>query len=362
MPSGLTRLEITSFRNIGHCAIAPHPRLNVLVGANASGKTSFLEAIHYLALGRSFRTANNKPLIRIGDGETVLFAELAGGASAGLSRSRKNELERKLNGKPIRGWEGIARELPVQLLDTTSFSLLTEGPKVRRRFLDWGVFHVEHSFLSAWRRTHKALRHRNALLKQPGKLDPRQLSAWEEELVAGAGQITDSRERYFELARIAFKKALMALSPPLADAVDLHFHAGWNREHELAALLRKCRENDRAQGGTRHGPHRADLVVRAGGERAVEVLSRGQQKLVVTALKIAQGELFFDSQPQRPIYLVDDLAAELDEPNLEKVFQLLQSLGAQLFVTCVSLKAIEPVLANASRHHLFHVEHGTITA
>ncbi len=359
---GLTRLQITSFRNIGHCAISPHPRLNVLVGPNASGKTSFLEAIHYLALGRSFRTTNNKPLIRVGDGETVLFAELAGGASAGLRRSRKNELERKLNGKPIRGWEGIARELPVQLLDTSSFSLLTEGPKVRRRFLDWGVFHVEHSFLSAWRRTHKALMHRNALLRQPGKLDQQQLSAWEEELVAAALQITDSRKRYFELLRIAFKKALVALNPALADSMDLHFHAGWNREHELAALLRKGRENDRAQGGTRHGPQRADLLVRANTEKAVEVLSRGQQKLVVTALKIAQGELFFDFRPQRPIYLVDDLAAELDEPNLNKVFQLLQSLGAQLFVTCVSLKVLESALSDASRHRLFHVEHGTITA
>jgi len=359
---GLTRLEITSFRNIGHCAIAPHPRLNVLVGANASGKTSFLEAIHYLALGRSFRISNNKPLIRIGDGETVLFAELAGGASVGLRRSRKGELALKLNGKPIRGWEGIARELPAQLLDTTSFSLLNEGPRVRRRFLDWGVFHVEHSFLPAWRRTRKALMHRNALLKQPGKLDPRQLSAWEEELVAGALQITDSRKRYFELLQVAFKKALTVLSPALADAVDLHFHAGWNREHDLAALLRKGRENDRAQGGTRHGPHRAELLVRADTEKAVEVLSRGQQKLVVTALKIAQGELFFESRSQRPIYLVDDLAAELDESNLEKVFQLLQSLDAQLFVTCVSRKALESALSDAPRHRLFHVEHGTITA
>ena len=357
----LTRLEIHSFRNISHCAISPDPELNVIVGANASGKTSLLEAIHYLALGRSFRSSHFKPLIQSDQAETILFGELSSGASAGLRKSRKGEQQIKLNGKAVRGWESIAREMPVQLLDTTSFSLLTEGPKLRRRFIDWGVFHVEHAFLPAWRRAHKALLHRNSLLRQPGKPDVDQLSAWEEELVAGALQITALREAYCQRLLTAFSRALHTLDEHLGEAVALQFHAGWNREHELAGLLKANRESDQAQGSTRHGPHRADLFVRSGNHRAVDVLSRGQQKLVVSALKVAQGELFFETREQRPIYLIDDLAAELDERNRKGVFDLLQSLGAQLFVTCVNRKALGSSFSDPMPGSLFHVEHGTIT-
>ncbi|MXZ33169.1 MAG: DNA replication and repair protein RecF, partial [Gammaproteobacteria bacterium] len=180
----------------------------MLAGPNASGKTSFLEAIHYLALGRSFRTSSVKPLIRIGDDETVLFTELSGGTKIGLHRTRKGDQQLKSNGLVQRSWEGVAREIPIQLLDATSFSLLNEGPRLRRRFLDWGVFHVEQQFLPAWRRTRKSIMHRNALLKRAGRMDEEQLAAWKEELVSGAMEITGSRERYFLRLQEAFSRAL----------------------------------------------------------------------------------------------------------------------------------------------------------
>ena len=359
---GLAKLEITSFRNIERCSLSPHPELNVLVGPNASGKTSFLEAIHYLALGRSFRTSSVKPLIRNGDDETVLFAELSGGAKIGLRKRRKGDHQLKSNGSLRRSWEGVAREMPIQLLDATSFSLLNEGPRLRRRFLDWGVFHVEQRFLTAWRRTRKSIMHRNALLKRAGAMDEKQLAFWEAELVAGAIEISGSRERYFLRLQAAFGKALSMLSEELGGSANLHFNAGWNREHDLGRLLYENRGTDRNHGATRHGPHRADILVKIGGDRAIDVSSRGQQKLIVSALKIAQGELFFETREQRPIYLVDDLAAELDGGNRERVFNLLCSLGAQLFITCVALDALGPSLPDTGSRSLFHVEHGTITA
>ena len=358
---GLARLEIDSFRNIRHCALSPHPELNILAGPNASGKTSFLEAIYYLALGRSFRASSVKPLIRMDADETVLFAELLGGAKTGLRKTRKGEQQLKLNGESLGSWERVARELPVQLLDATSFSLLNEGPRMRRRFLDWGVFHVEQWFLSAWRRTRKSVMQRNALLKQSGAVDEKQLSAWEEELASGAEQVTRAREEYFQRLEKTFASVLSKLSGELGDTVNLQFHAGWNRERELGQLLFETREIDKNHGATRYGPHRADILVNAANDKAINILSRGQQKLVVSALKIAQGELFFETRQQRPIYLVDDLAAELDERNRENVFQLLQSLGGQMFVTCAAAEALESGLPEAGARSLFHVEHGTIT-
>ena len=360
--AGLARLEITSFRNVKHCALCPHPELNVLAGPNASGKTSFLEAIHYLALGRSFRTSSVKPLIRAGDSETVLFAELAGGANAGLRKARSGDQQLKFNGDALRSWESVAREIPVQLLDATSFSLLNDGPKLRRRFLDWGVFHVEQQFLAAWRRTRKSILQRNALLKQGSGDDEKQLSFWERELVSGASEISSSREQYFQRLQKAFAAALSNLSEELSDSINLHFYPGWNPEHELGRLLYENREIDKKYGATRHGPHRADVLVKVANDKAIDLLSRGQQKLIVSALKIAQGALFFETREQRPIYLVDDLAAELDHKNRENVFRLLRSLGGQLFVTCVAVEALESCLPEPGAGSLFHVEHGTIKA
>lgn len=334
----------------------------MLAGANASGKTSFLEAIHYLALGRSFRTSSVKPLIRTDDSEAVLFAELTGGLTAGLQKPRRGDHLLKLGGQPLRSWENVAREMPVQLLDATSFSLLNEGPRLRRRFLDWGVFHVEHRFLSAWRRTRRAISHRNVLLKRAGGPDEGEIAPWEQELVAGALEITESRKRYFDRLQRSFQAALTKLDSGLGESVNLHFHAGWNQEHELAQILQENREGDRNHGMTRHGPHRADILIRTDNDKAIDVLSRGQQKLVVSALKVAQGQLFFETREQRPIYLIDDLAAELDGNNREKVFLLLRSLGAQLFVTCVDMDSLRSCLPEAPGMRLFHVEHGTITA
>ncbi len=360
--AGLAKLEISSFRNIKHCVLAPHPEINLLAGPNASGKTSFLEAIHYLAQGRSFRASGVKPLIRVGDHEMVLYAETAGGSKSGLRKTRAGDQTLKLDGKALRSWENIAREIPVQLLDATSFSLLTEGPSLRRRFLDWGVFHVEQRFLADWRRARKALMHRNALLKTPGDIDKEQIRIWEEEFAAAAVRVTDAREQYFQRLRGTFSTALHSLDEELGDAVGLHFQAGWNRDHELARLLFESRESDRSHGATRPGPHRADMLVKVGGDRAINILSRGQQKLVVSALKVAQGEQFFAIRQQRPIYLVDDLAAELDGDNRVKVFGLLRSLGAQLFVTGVDAGMIDSWLSEGMGRSLFHVEHGRITA
>ena len=251
---GLASLEIASFRNIQHCALSPHPELNILCGPNASGKTSFLEAIHYLALGRSFRTPRAKALIKAGEAQTLLLAQLLGGAKVGLQKSRNGDQQLKLNGETVSGWERVAREIPVQLLDATTFSLLNEGPRLRRRFLDWGVFHVEQQFLPAWRRARKSVMQRNALLKQSGKPDEKQLEFWEAELASGAELVTRSREAYFQRLEQAFCSALGKLSGQLGSSVSLHFQAGWNTSQDLGKLLFDGRENDKRLGVTRHGP------------------------------------------------------------------------------------------------------------
>ena len=173
----------------------------------------------------------------------------------------------------------------------------------------------------------------------------------------------ESRDRYAERLQQAFKLALAKLNASLADEISLHFFSGWNREHDLAALLRDNRENDRSQGNTRHGTAPGGPPGEVGFRQGRGGAFQGPAEArLLPHSRSPQGELYFETSAQRPIYLIDDLAAELDDHNRVKIFELLQSLGAQLFVTCVALEALASCLPETSRRTVFHVEHGTITA
>ena len=180
--SRVEKLTVTGLRNLVDVAIDVSPRLNIFHGENGSGKTSLLEGIHLLSSGRSFRSAKLDPLITHGKDEAVIFSKLTDGLRIGLSKSRRRRHLLRLQDETQKNWESVARSLPLQIIDSTAFQLLEGGPKARRRFLDWGVFHVEHSFLTAWRDSRKCLANRNALLKAP-RLDRPQLEAWGWEFV-----------------------------------------------------------------------------------------------------------------------------------------------------------------------------------
>jgi len=152
-----------------------------------------------------------------------------------------------------------------------------------------------------------------------------------------------------------------ALGGSHADQLKIEYNRGWDAELGLDSALASNRAIDSKYGVTQSGPHRAELQLRVEGGKAVDILSRGQQKVLVCALKIAQGALLSDSQGQRCIFLVDDLPAELDSENRSAVLKQLQQLGGQTFLTCVDLSAIEKCLNTGAQVAKFHVERGTIT-
>ena len=146
------------------------------------------------------------------------------------------------------------------------------------------------------------------------------------------------------------------------EALSLEYNRGWDSKIELAEVLQSARHQDLKYGATQNGPHRADIVVKVGQSPAMDVLSRGQQKVLVSALKIAQGSLYADAIQDRCIYLVDDLPAELDKENRAKILENLLALDSQLFVTCVELNSVKDCLQTPPAMSTFHVERGTITA
>ena len=360
--SALSLFRIGSVRNILVAELEPHPKLNLIHGENGSGKTSILEAMHLLSSGRSFRTSKTISLINHEATELSIYAQDSADRRIGLAKPRRQNPQLKLDLESQKNWDFVARLLPVQVLDASSFLLLEGGPKSRRRFLDWGVFHVEHSFLNHWRVTRKCIANRNQLLKAQ-RLDEQQLQAWDMELCQAAAVVDLARERYFHNFLPAFNEIYQSLAAENAiEALSLEYNRGWDSKIELAEVLQSARHQDLKYGATQNGPHRADIVVKVGQSPAMDVLSRGQQKVLVSALKIAQGSLYADAIQDRCIYLVDDLPAELDKENRAKILENLLALDSQLFVTCVELNSVKDCLQTLPAMSTFHVERGTITA
>jgi DNA replication and repair protein RecF len=362
----LSRLDITAVRNLRTVTMRELAETNIYFGENGSGKTSVLESIYLLGLARSFRSGPIKSLISHGEKACTVYGEIDRAASGapltlGVSRDREGGLQAKVSGTAVHSRSELAESLPLQVINAESFNLLVGSPGHRRRFLDWGVFHVEHAFYTNWQRFQRALKQRNSLLRH-GKISDQELLPWNRELVETGELIDRYRRQYFELLEPAFETLMSRLSPDIKGLV-LRYRRGWDRNNELQGVLEAGFKSDCQQGYTHAGPQRADLRVVIDGHNAADVLSRGQQKLVVCALKLAQGQLLGSSQRDSCIYLVDDLPAELDRNHCRLVAEVLAELQAQVFVTCVQKREIAEVWPNTVQKGgaMFHVEHGRVT-
>ena len=357
----LHRLNVTALRNLHAVTLFPSPRINILSGENGSGKTSLLEAIHMLGLARSFRSTRLQPVIQFDHESLTVFGELnanSGVRSLGVSRSRNGEPQIRIDGQPVRSSAQLALALPVQLINPDSFRLLEGNPRVRRQFLDWGVFHVEPRFFIAWQRLQRSLRQRNSWLRH-GTIDAVAEASWSRELTQASDEIDTFRRNYI----LALKPLFEATLAKLLDLPNLvlSYYRGWDKDRTLAEVLQNSLSRDQQLGYTQAGPQRADLRLRVGTFNAVDVLSRGQQKLVVCALKIAQGHLVNQYRTGECVYLVDDLPSELDETHRQALCGLLEDLNCQVFITCVDNKILEKCWCADTPVTMFHVEHGSIS-
>ncbi len=332
----LLTLETERFRNLRQLRLACAAQLNLVLGDNASGKTSLLEAIYFLGRAKSFRAGRTAELVQHGEKgfRVVGMVGEGDGRRVPLGVQREGEvLEVRIAGQAARSLAELAQALPLLLLTPDSHRLLDAGPRHRRRFLDWGLFQADARFIVRWRRYEAALHQRNAALRQSGVL--RTIVAWEEELAHAATALDAARRGFCTELEGALAPHLVALLGPVA--VTLDYRRGWHHERELAEVLAEGREIDRRFGHTRSGPHRADFVVRLDSRPSTEALSRGQHKLLVTALVLAQAELYRRHRDAACTLLVDDLPAELDRTHRGRVMRRLAEVGAQVFVT-----AIEP--------------------
>jgi DNA replication and repair protein RecF len=241
---------------------------------------------------------------------------------------RRDGVRARIAAAPAKSLAELALALPVQIIDPEVHKLIEDGPYRRRRFLDWGVFHVEPGFIDTWQGYQQILRQRNAALKSKR---PRQTAAaWDKELIRYADALTSARQRYVE--RLMIPAAALAASL-LGQELRLGYRSGWSKERSLADALEQSWPLDLERGSTQVGPHRAELVVDVQGLAAKDHISRGQQKLLAAALLIAQIKLFPADAPVRPTLLLDDPAAELDQEHLRALIAEVSGQGIQLIVT-----------------------------
>ncbi len=352
----LVRLEISCLRNLRQVSLEPGPVINIFHGLNGSGKTSLLEAVHLLGLGRSFRTLKARRLVQDDELEATIFGRTAAGHSLGIGKMSSGESVVRINGAPAGSLAVLASHLPLQLFDPSSLSIMDGPSQPRRQLLDWGTFHVEHSFHGCWSRAQRALQQRNSLLKA-AKISPMELQVWEREFAEAALPLHLARQAFVESWLPWLAAALTRLLPDIP--LDVDYQPGWNTQELLVDLLAQSRDRDRERGFTQIGPHRADLKIRTQGVAVDERLSRGQLKLVACALKLSMVQRLMQ-EGMRPLLLLDDLASELDAVSRQKVCQWIGEMQVQTLMTCIEPSQLKDVWGGIPLK-LFHVEHGCVS-
>ena len=344
----------THFRCLESVELALGPRFNLISGANASGKTSLLEALAYLGRGKSFRGASTTNLTQHGKEDFVLFGELEraeGKINIGVRNGREG-LEVRVGGESASGAAALAEALPLQVIDPEVHNLIAGGPELRRRFLDWIAFHVEHDHLMIWRRFRRALKQRNAALK--AKSTEAAIRSWNAEFVELAVQLDDSRRRVLELTSDSLEEHGQAL---LQTDLAFEYQQGWSREKSLEAALESGIERELQMGSTQSGPHRADIKVSYDERQARKLVSRGQQKLLASAMILAATQTAQAALEKPLLLLLDDPAAELDGDSIARLMAAVSALGCQVVATSLEPEALvfpeEPVM--------FHVEQGVVS-
>jgi DNA replication and repair protein RecF len=350
----IRRFKATHFRCLESVELALGPRFNLISGANASGKTSLLEALAYLGRGKSFRGASTSNLTQHGKEDFVLFGEVEraeGKINVGVRNGREG-LEVRVGGESVSGAAALAEALPLQVIDPEVHNLIAGGPELRRRFLDWVAFHVEHDHLLIWRRFRRALKQRNAALK--ARSSEASIRSWNAEFLDLATQLDDSRRRVLELTTDSLEEHGQAL---LGAELSFDYQQGWSRERSLEAALEGGIERDMQMGSTQSGPHRADIKVGYDERQARKLVSRGQQKLLASAMILAATETAQAALEKPLLLLLDDPAAELDVESIARLMAAVSALGCQVVATSLEPDALvfpeDPVM--------FHVEQGVVT-
>jgi DNA replication and repair protein RecF len=350
----LTEVKIHQLRNVLSAHIQLNPRFTFLVGANGSGKTTVLEALYLLSCGHSFRSREVSSFITYEHSSATVFARSQSENTISVLKSSTDATQLKLNNQLCHATSELAYALPCQLFYSDIFQIIDAGSAARRSLLDWGLFHVKHNYLTTLKTYKKVLKQRNALLKTQAPYS--QFVPWDRQLSQLANELHVVREEYF----VFWEKLFCTVLAELTDtSCTVRYFKGWDRKNtgkDLEGVLAEGFLSDKQRLYTQHGAHQADIIIEAYQSKAKQVLSRGQQKIILMALKLAQAKLL----DKDCLFLIDDLAAELDEVHQTRLLNYLQKHRGQYVITS-TVSPHEAFIVNTSDVSVYQLNNGVLS-
>lgn len=362
----LDTIQIQHFRNLESVVVNPSQTLNFIIGQNGSGKSSFLEALHFLGFGRSFRTSKHKNVIQYEEANFSIFCTSIRSdeqiLKLGMSRGIDDQVQISVNGNKSTRMSELVKHIPIQIFTPQSADLILGSPSLRRRYLDWGLFHVEQSFSKCSQNYLKLLKQKNALLRKLQKSNDKllfsQMQFWDNQLVKEGEELTELRKSFLEAILGHINANLVYFLPEFS--IEISYHRGWDKSSSLSGAIDNKFEKDSRNGFLSVGPHKADLQIRFKGIDVAESLSRGQLRMLVAALQLAQVQYLYEVTSKSSIFLLDDIGAELDELKRELFIDRLLESNTQLFVTAIE-KSQLMFIDKYNDKKMFHVEHGRMS-
>ena len=356
----IKEVSLQSFRNLHQLHITPAAGINVIYGDNAQGKTNFLEALYFCAMGKSLRGNSDQQLIGFGAEESHIRTLLESGKRQeriDVHLKRKEKKGIAINGLPVRKLEELFGTMYAVVFSPEDLSLIKDGPAERRRFLDMELCQLNKVYSYDLQQYHHILKQRNNLLKQIQKKPEltESLSIWDIQLVKYGERVIDARKRFIEqLDKIAAEK-LSALTGG-RDSLQTVYKPNCEAML-LSEKLKRNQERDIFFGATQSGPHKDDIFFAVNGKEVRTYGSQGQQRTTALAARLAEIDLIQEETGEDPILLLDDVFSELDE-NRQRF--LLESIGdLQAFITCTGIE--DSIKKYISADNLFYVENGRIT-
>jgi len=320
----LKRFRAENFRNIKLCDISFSAGVNLLHGNNAQGKTNAIEGIYFFSRGKSFRAAEERELCHIGSEGfriSVEYEDLRGDNSLEYASFGRERL-RKKNGYKISGVKEMVGSFKSVLFYPDDLGLVKDGPEARRGFLNVALSQVEDSYISVYSNFKKALDNRNGILKAASKgqyYDALELSAWSETMAEYAADIYLLRYEYIERLKIHANEIVRMLSGG-KEELSLSYKGDICPERIEKECIKDCYkaklseniEKEKIVGSSLYGPQRDDIEILLSGLDARRYASQGQQRSIVLALKLGEGEVIKEIFGEYPVFLFDDVLSELD--------------------------------------------------